>query len=514
MSTFSTEVFDNEVLSSSLGSIAPILSIATEHESQRARVAYLFRYYAFEIAHRLDQRSSGRGVRQFKMALLQRLQTLRALLTLLIITFHRVAQLGKAYQTAVALFEVLCCVNKYEKVEEVAPEIIAAARDVEEKKEICAPYNILPLDAAVSSQPIMQCEEVKAAVAALWNTCGLNWPGAFEPQRQKAGDLDTLDWLRAMFGFQRDNVRNQRGHLILLLANNHTRLHPKPEPHNKKVITPISHVIDKEAKKNKDGKASNTDRCNYDDLNEYFCFAICLSDHLIASLLFVPCVMLVTFSNQPVRNQPDSASSEVWSRAGCFISSVADSQVRNVAGVQSWLAPPNLNVDAAFVCASTGRAGSLMSQNQKRKYSIQFEQESMMDSDGVSWLRGPILGKGAFGSVFLATSRNPKSRFFPPTMAVKSAEFSASASLQKEKEILNNLLGLDDQEFEVAEDGTSEESSSSYAADSEFSSDCCYSSFRSEEEADYTVEDDDGLFQASKSPKMHRPSVIAIPADA
>ncbi|KAI9196853.1 hypothetical protein LWI28_027566 [Acer negundo] len=374
-----------------------------------------------------------------------------------------------------------------------------------------------------------------------------------------------------------------------------------------------------------------------------------------------------------------------------------------------------------------------MSQNQKRKYSIQFEQESMMDSDGVSWLRGPILGKGAFGSVFLATSRNPKSRFFPPTMAVKSAEFSASASLQKEKEILNNLLGcphivqcfgdettfgtngemvynvlleyasggtladsikksngvglpehevrlytrcileglchvhdcdyvhcdlkpdnvllvpnktgagfvakigdfglakrgrqskkhkflsdylrgttmylapetvidhvqelpsdvwslgcvvlemltgqkpwnslnqklnskqvlnlisddkslpeipsgvsreardflkgclvrkpgmrltiemllyhpfvqgLDDQEFEVAEDGTSEESSSSYAADSEFSSDCCYSSFRSEEEADYTVEDDDGLFQASKSPKMHRPSVIAIPADA
>ncbi|KAI9195568.1 hypothetical protein LWI28_016159 [Acer negundo] len=365
MSTFSTEVFDNEVLSSSLGSIAPILSIATEHESQRARVAYLFRYYAFEIAHRLDQRSSGRGVRQFKMALLQRLQTLskprlahqavvqlwtsaiqfwfavdqlRALLTLLIITFHRVAQLGKAYQTAVALFEVLCCVNKYEKVEEVAPEIIAAARDVEEKKEICAPYNILPLDAAVSSQPIMQCEEVKAAVAALWNTCGLNWPGAFEPQRQKAGDLDTLDWLRAMFGFQRDNVRNQRGHLILLLANNHTRLHPKPEPHNK------------EAKKNKDGKASNTDRCNYDDLNEYFCFAICLSDHLIASLLFVPCVMLVTFSNQPVRNQPDSASSEVWSRAGCFISSVADSQVRNVAGVQSWLAPPNLNVDAAFVC--------------------------------------------------------------------------------------------------------------------------------------------------------------------
>ncbi|KAL9158808.1 hypothetical protein ABFS82_08G093100 [Erythranthe guttata] len=35
-----------------------------------------------------------------------------------------------------------------------------------------------------------------------------------------------------MFGFQRDNVRNQREHLILLLANIHIRLIPKPEPQN------------------------------------------------------------------------------------------------------------------------------------------------------------------------------------------------------------------------------------------------------------------------------------------
>lgn len=41
MTTFSTEVFDNEVVPSSLGSIAPILRIATEVESERPRVAYL-----------------------------------------------------------------------------------------------------------------------------------------------------------------------------------------------------------------------------------------------------------------------------------------------------------------------------------------------------------------------------------------------------------------------------------------------------------------------------------------
>ena len=41
-------------------------------------------------------------------------------------------------------------------------QIIAAARDVQEKTEIYAPYNILPLDSAGSSQPIMQFEEVSS----------------------------------------------------------------------------------------------------------------------------------------------------------------------------------------------------------------------------------------------------------------------------------------------------------------------------------------------------------------
>ncbi|GAV58897.1 Glucan_synthase domain-containing protein/DUF605 domain-containing protein/FKS1_dom1 domain-containing protein [Cephalotus follicularis] len=407
---FSTEVFDNEVVPSSLGSIVPILRVASEIEQERPRVAYLCRFYAFEKAHRLDSTSSGRGVRQFKTGLLQRLERDNAssLASRVKKTDAREiqsyyqqyyehyvraldqgeqadrAQLGKAYQTAGVLFEVLCAVNKSEKVEEVAPEIIAAARDVQEKNEIYAPYNILPLDSAGASQSIMQLEEVKASVAALCNTRGLNWPTSFEPQRQKAGDLDLLDWLRAMFGFQRDNVRNQREHLIVLLANNHIRLHPKPEPLNKlderavdavmnklfknyktwckflgrkhslrlpqgpqdiqqrkilymglflliwgeaanvrfmpeclcyifhnmayelhgllagnvsivtgenikpsygghdeaflrKVITPLYRVIEKEANKSQNGKASNTVWCNYDDLNEYFWSSDCFS---------------------------------------------------------------------------------------------------------------------------------------------------------------------------------------------------------------------------------------------
>ncbi|XP_071741493.1 callose synthase 5 [Rutidosis leptorrhynchoides] len=257
--TFSTEVFDNEVVPSSLQQIAPILRVATEIENESPRVAYLCRYYALEKAHRLDQSSTGRGVRQFKTALQQRLERDDALSVEArvkktdareIESFYKQyyekyvkaldqgekadrAQLGKAYQVAGVLFEVLCAVNKSEKADEVPADIIASARDVEAKQVIYAPYNILPLDSAGESQCIMQFDEIRAAVSALRNTSGLNWPASVDQKQQKSGGLDLLDWLRAMFGFQKDNVRNQREHLILQLAHPQARLMPKSEPSNK-----------------------------------------------------------------------------------------------------------------------------------------------------------------------------------------------------------------------------------------------------------------------------------------
>ncbi|PIN00056.1 MEKK [Handroanthus impetiginosus] len=65
------------------------------------------------------------------------------------------------------------------------------------------------------------------------------------------------------------------------------------------------------------------------------------------------------------------------------------------------------------------------------------------DGDGVAWFRGSMIGKGGFGCVYLATLKNPRSKYscFPSVMAVKSAEVSASGSIQKEREVLSNLRG-------------------------------------------------------------------------
>ncbi|KAL7090663.1 hypothetical protein ACP275_12G055500 [Erythranthe tilingii] len=64
--------------------------------------------------------------------------------------------------------------------------------------------------------------------------------------------------------------------------------------------------------------------------------------------------------------------------------------------------------------------------------------------DGAAWKRGSMIGKGGFGSVYLATLKNNKNKNklgFPSVMAVKSSEVSVSSTLQKEREIMADLKG-------------------------------------------------------------------------
>ncbi|XP_015054888.1 callose synthase 3-like [Solanum pennellii] len=267
MGNIGESMIDSEVVPSSLAEIAPILRVANEVEPSNPRVAYLCRFYAFEKAHRLDPTSSGRGVRQFKTSLLQRLErendpTLigrvkksdaREMQSFYQHYYKKYiqalqnaaekadrAQLTKAYQTANVLFEVLKAVNQTQAVE-VDREILEAHDKVAEKTQILVPYNILPLDPDSVNQAIMRFPEVQAAVYALRNTRGLPWPKDYKKKK----DEDILDWLQAMFGFQKDSVANQREHLILLLANVHIRQYPKPDQQPKLDERALNEVMKK-----------------------------------------------------------------------------------------------------------------------------------------------------------------------------------------------------------------------------------------------------------------------------
>lgn len=90
------------------------------------------------------------------------------------------------------------------------------------------PYNIIPIHNLHIDHPGLRYPQIHALLSSLGAVGNLRKP-PFSPW---VASMDLLDWLGLFFGFQRDNVKNQREYLVLHLANAHMRLSLPPADNN------------------------------------------------------------------------------------------------------------------------------------------------------------------------------------------------------------------------------------------------------------------------------------------
>ncbi|KAK7387022.1 hypothetical protein VNO78_27478 [Psophocarpus tetragonolobus] len=228
------EVVESEIVPSSLAEIVPYLRAAFEIQEENPRVSYLCRFHALEKAIKLDPRSRGRGVRQFKTYLLGKLEKEGELTEKLVQrsdprdlqTYYqyfyeekirhgeftqRPEEVAKNVQIATVLYDVLKTTGATQNIEEKTRKY---AEDVEYKRGQYEHYNILPLYAVGVKPAIMELPEIKAAIAALRKVDNLPIPVIHGRPDASNDDFtmhvdrlkkvnDVLDWVASVFGFQK-----------------------------------------------------------------------------------------------------------------------------------------------------------------------------------------------------------------------------------------------------------------------------------------------------------------------
>ncbi|CAL0328990.1 unnamed protein product [Lupinus luteus] len=182
-----------------------------------------------------------------------------------------------------------------------APPTVPATPPPEEE-----PYNIIPVHNLLADHPSLRFPEVRAAAAALNAVGDLRRP----PFAQWQPHFDLLDWLALFFGFQRDNVRNQREHIVLHLANAQMRLTPPPDnidtlddavlrPFRKKLLKNYTEWCSYLGKKSNIWISNNSHRRDSDDQRRELLY---VSLYLLiwgeaANLRFVPECICFIFHN-------------------------------------------------------------------------------------------------------------------------------------------------------------------------------------------------------------------------
>jgi callose synthase len=259
--------------------IDAVLQAADEIGHDNLQVARILDEHALKLTQQLDPRSEGRGVLQFKTALksiikqkqqarqgdvVDRSQDIRILQIyykhyremhkidqleeearnprLLLSTDQRreqdsdsqdmsVDKLRRVYEISRILNDVVDTLLK-----EAEPGDASRLQDTDEKRVMeedarklkgFKPYNILPLKTPMDTPTVLNAfdyfPEVEGSTQLLIYTQDLpRFPSDYEVPEDRV--LDLFDFLHYAFGFQKDNVANQREHITLLLASAQSRL--------------------------------------------------------------------------------------------------------------------------------------------------------------------------------------------------------------------------------------------------------------------------------------------------
>ncbi|ESR59154.1 hypothetical protein CICLE_v100145301mg, partial [Citrus x clementina] len=242
--------------------IDAILRAADEIQEEDPNVSRILCEHAYSLAQNLDPNSEGRGVLQFKTGLMSvikqklakrevgtidrsqditrlqefykryreknnvdKLREEEMLLRESVVFSGRLGELERKTVKRKRVFATLKVLGMV--LEQLTQEIPAELKQVIDSDaamtDDLVAYNIVPLDAPTVANAIVSFPEVQAAVSALKYFGDLpRLPEDFPipPSR----NIDMLDFLHFVFGFQKDNVSNQREHIVLLLANEQSRL--------------------------------------------------------------------------------------------------------------------------------------------------------------------------------------------------------------------------------------------------------------------------------------------------
>ncbi|GMH21528.1 hypothetical protein Nepgr_023370 [Nepenthes gracilis] len=240
--------------------IDAILQAADEIQDDDPDVARILCEQAYSMAQNLDPSSEGRGVLQFKTGLMSVIKQKRAKRDGAPIdrsadierlwqfyqlykqrhgvddiqqaeqkwqdsrvssaNFGELVEMRKVFATLRALIEVMEALSE-NAAPGVGRSIMEELRRIKRSDAALSadltPYNIVPLEAPLTNA-IGFFPEVRGAISAIRYTENFpRLPSAVEISGQR--DPDMFDLLEYVFGFQRDNIRNQRENVVLTIAN-------------------------------------------------------------------------------------------------------------------------------------------------------------------------------------------------------------------------------------------------------------------------------------------------------